>query len=357
MRSEVHISGRKIGTGQPPYIIAEMSGNHNGSLDQALEMVNRAKISGADAVKLQTYTPDTITLDHDGLEFTIREGPWDGRTLHDLYEEAYTPWEWQRHLFERARDIGITAFSSVFDETAVDFLESLDTPAYKISSFELVDLPLIRYCAATGKPLILSTGMAHLGEIQEAVHAASEAGCRELILMHCISGYPALPEDYNLRTIPHMAEAFSTPVGVSDHTLGASVPVTAVALGACAVEKHFTLSRSFGGPDAGFSMEPGEFKTMVEECQTAFKAAGRVHYEPVGAESGNRELRRSLYAVEDVLEGELLKPAKVRSIRPGRGLPPKYLQDVLGRRAACDISRGTPLSWAHIKWEDEREDE
>lgn len=345
MKSAISIAGRSIGPGEPPYIIAEMSGNHNGSLERALELVEVAKESGADAVKLQTYTADTITLDHDGPEFVINGGLWDGRRLYELYQEAHTPWDWQGRLFERGRQLGIAVFSSVFDETAVDFLEGLGAPAYKIASFEIVDLPLIRRCAGTGKPLIISTGMANLGEIQDAVKAADESGCRELALLHCVSGYPAPTGEYNLRTIAHMAEAFGVPVGLSDHTLGIAVAAAAVALGACVVEKHFTMARSAGGPDSAFSLEPQELKAMVEACRTAYEAAGEVSYRRTGAESGNVQFRRSLYVVKDVKQGETFTRENVRSIRPGYGLAPKYYDSIIGCRASRDAKCGEPLKW------------
>lgn len=348
MQPTISIDGRRIGPGQPPYIIAEMSGNHNGSLQRALELIAAAKEAGADAVKLQTYTPDTITIDHDGPEFIVRGGLWDGRKLYELYQEAHTPWDWQERLFERGRELGLSVFSSVFDDTSIDFLAGLAAPAYKIASFEILDLPLIRRCARTGKPLILSTGMADMEEIQEAVSAAGEAGCRELLLLHCVSSYPAPAEEYNLRTIVHMAETFGIPAGLSDHTLGIAVPVAAVALGACAVEKHFTMARSEGGPDAAFSLEPDELKTMVDACRTAHEAIGKVSYEPTGAEVGNVQFRRSLYVVRDMNKGEAFTSLNVRSIRPGYGLAPKQLDMVLGRHATCDIQRGTPLLWDHI---------
>lgn len=348
VKSVFEIDGRKIGAEEPPYIIAEMSGNHNGSLERALEMIEAAKNSGADAVKLQTYTPDTITIDHDGPEFIVQGGLWSGRKLYELYEEAHTPWDWQERLFERSRELGITLFGSVFDETAVDFLEELGAPAYKVASFEIVDLPLIRRCAHTGKPLILSTGMADLGEIQDAVVTAKEEGCEDLLLLHCVSGYPAPAEEYNLRTIAHMAEGFGVPAGLSDHTLGIAVSVAAVALGACAVEKHFTLSRSEGGPDAAFSLELEELKAMVDACSTAYSAIGKANYEPVRAEAGSLQFRRSIYVVKDIKRGEIFTAENVRSIRPGYGLSPKHLDAVLGSRAAGDIKRGMPLSWDQV---------
>jgi len=348
MKLSITIDGRKIGDGHPPYIIAEMSGNHNGSLERALGLITAAKEAGVDAVKLQTYTPDTITIDHDSPEFIIRDGLWRGRKLYDLYQEAHTPWDWQARLFERGRELGLTVFSSVFDDTSVDFLAGLNAPAYKVASFEIVDLPLIRHCARTGKPLILSTGMADLGEIQDAVGTARGEGCEDLLLLHCVSGYPAPADECNLRTIAQMAEGFGVPAGLSDHTLGIAVPVAAVALGACAVEKHFTLSRSEGGPDAAFSLEPEELKAMVDACSSAYEAIGKANYERVTAEAGSMQFRRSLYVVRDIKGGEIFTAENVRSIRPGYGLSPKYLDAVLGSRAAGDIKRGMPLSWDQV---------
>lgn len=346
MAITISINGRKIGPGEPPYVIAEMSGNHNGSLERALDLIAAAKAAGADAVKLQTYTPDTITIDHDGPGFTIgEEGLWGGRKLYELYQEAHTPWEWQGRLFERGRELGLTVFSSVFDETSVDFLEGLYAPAYKISSFEIVDLPLINKCALTGKPLIISTGMSDLGEIQAAVSTALKAGCKDLLLLHCVSAYPASAEEYNLNTIAHMSKAFGVPVGLSDHTLGIAVPVAAVVLGACAVEKHFTMARSEGGPDAAFSLEPHELKDMIASCHTAHKSIGTVAYGRKESEIANIQFRRSLYAVRDIKKGEVFSSSNVRSIRPGFGLAPKHYDAILGRHASCNIKRGTPLSW------------
>jgi N-acetylneuraminate synthase len=343
------IDGRPIGPDFPPYVVAEMSGNHNGDINRAFALLEAAKAAGAYAVKLQTYTADTITIDHGGPGFVIEGGLWGGRKLHDLYAEAHTPWEWHAPLFQRARDLGLSIFSSPFDFTAVDLLESLGAPAYKIASFELVDLPLVRRVATTGKPLIMSTGMAHLGEIQEAVAAAREAGCRDLILLHCVSGYPTAAEDSNLRTIPHLAQAFGVQAGLSDHTLGVAVSVASVALGATFIEKHFTLKRSDGGPDAAFSLEPDELKALVEGTQTAWAALGRVSYDLAPSERGNLQFRRSLYVVEDMAAGEVFTQANLRSIRPGFGLPPKHLPEILGRRASRALTRGTPLSWDQLQ--------
>lgn len=342
MPRDVIINGRSIGPGHPPYLIAEMSGNHMGDLNRALALVDAAKEAGADAVKLQTYTADTLTIDHDGPGFLLEGGLWQGRTLHDLYREAHTPWEWHEPLFERARAIGLTVFSSPFDDTAVDLLERLDAPAFKIASFELNDLPLIRRAARSGKPMILSTGLATLGEVAEAVEAVGDA---PLVLLHCVSGYPTPPEDCNLRTIPHLAQAFGVGVGLSDHTHGVAVPVAAAALGAVVIEKHFTLSRADGGVDGAFSLEPAEFKAMADAVRTAWAALGRVHYGVKPSEAGGRDYRRSLYVTADVAAGEALSATNVRSIRPGFGMEPKQLHAVLGRRAARALKRGEPLRW------------
>ncbi|MGQ9371560.1 pseudaminic acid synthase [Azospirillum sp. A39] len=342
MTPEIAIAGRAIGPGHPPYVIAELSGNHGGELRRALALIEAAKTAGADAVKLQTYTADTITLDHDGPGFRLEGGLWAGRTLHDLYREAHTPWDWHPALFAHARSLGLTIFSSPFDATAVDLLERLDAPAFKIASYEIVDLPLIRRAARSGRPLIVSTGLATLGEIAEAVEAA---GGVPLALLHCVSGYPTPVEDCNLRTIAHLGAAFGVPAGLSDHTQGVAVPVAATALGAAVIEKHLVLSRADGGVDSAFSLEPAEFKAMVEAVRTAHAALGRVNYALEPSEAGGRDYRRSLYVVADVAAGEALTPANVRSIRPGFGLPPKHLPAVLGRRAARALRRGEPLRW------------
>jgi N-acetylneuraminate synthase len=346
---EITIAGRRIGPGHPPYVIAEMSGNHNGDIKRAFALLEAAKKSGADAVKLQTYTADTLTIDHDGPDFRIEGGPWAGRRLYELYQEAHTPWEWHPQLFAKARELGITVFSSPFDPTAIEFLEKLGAPAFKIASFEIVDLPLIQRAAKSGKPLIISTGIASLGEIAEAVDAARGAGCREIALLHCTSGYPTPPEDSNLRTIAHLADAFGVVAGLSDHTPGTAVPVAAIALGANLIEKHFTLRRADGGPDAAFSLEPEELTELVANCRTAWTALGKVSYELEASEKGSLIFRRSLYAVQDIPAGARLTADNVRSIRPGRGLPPKHLPKVLGRRAARAIARGTPLAWSLIE--------
>ena len=341
----IEINTRRIGPGEPVYIVAEMSANHNQSFEQAVRIIEAAKEAGADAIKIQTYTPDTITLDCDNPYFQVKGTLWDGRTLHDLYGEAYTPWDWQPKLMEIARGVGLDLFSSPFDSTAVDFLETMHVPAYKVASFENVDLPLLRKIASTGKPVILSTGMATLAEIDEAVQTLRAAGAEQLALLKCTSAYPSPPEEMNLRTIPHLAEAFAAPVGLSDHTLGFAVPVAAVALGAAIVEKHFALSRAVPGPDSAFSLEPHEFKAMVDAIRTAEKAAGAVHYGIGRKEAESRAFRRSLFVVEAMAAGEDFTARTGRSIRPANGLHTRYLDQVLGRHAARDIERGTPLAW------------
>jgi pseudaminic acid synthase len=340
----VVIQDRHIGGAEPPYVIAEMSGNHNGDIDRAIRLIDAAKAAGADAVKLQTYTADTITLDHDGPGFRIDGGPWHGRRLYDLYREAHTPWEWHPALFEHARKVGISCFSSPFDPSAIELLERLGAPAYKIASFEIVDLPLIVQAAGTGKPLIISTGMASRDEIVEAVEAARHAGSGGLALLHCVSGYPTPAAEANLRRITTLRDAFACPVGLSDHSMGDEVAVAAVALGAAIIEKHMTLARADGGPDAEFSLEPDEFADMVRGVRNACAALGSGRHERAASERGNVAFRRSLYAVRDIAAGEAFTAENVRSIRPGFGLAPKLLPDILGRCAARDISRGTPLS-------------
>jgi pseudaminic acid synthase len=348
MEAAIEIGGRKIGTGYPTYIVAEMSANHGQDFDQATKIIQAAKEAGADAVKLQTYTPDTLTIDCNNEYFQIKGTLWHGRTLYDLYGEAYTPWDWQPKLKEIAGQLGLDLFSTPFDETAVEFLETMNVPVYKVASFENVDLPLLRKIAQTGKPIIMSTGMATLAEIDEAVQTLQEAGGRQLALLKCTSAYPAPPEEMNLRTIPHLAEAFGVPVGLSDHTLGIAVPIAAVALGACIIEKHFTLSRATPGPDSAFSLEPHEFKAMVEAVHTAEKALGTVHYGVSDQEAKSCVFRRSLFVVKDVKAGEVFTAENVRSIRPGHGLHTRYLNEIMGRRATQDIQRGTPLNWRHI---------
>lgn len=346
MSVSVEIAGRRIGRDHEPYVICELSGNHNGSLERALQLLEAAAATGADAIKIQTYTPDTITIDHDGPGFRIEGGLWDGRTLYDLYGEAQTPFEWHAALFAKAHELGVTLFSSPFDYSAVDLLDQLAAPAYKIASFEAVDLPLIAYVARKGKPMIISTGMSNLGEINDAVRTARDNGCEQLILLHCVSSYPAPDEQSNVRTVAHLGDAFGVVSGLSDHTFGSAVAVASIALGGRVVEKHFTLRRADGGPDAAFSLEPEEFTSLVTDCKRAWKALGRVSYDLQGCERGNLQFRRSLYVVRDVAEGEELSRENVRSIRPGFGLPPRHLPDVIGRRAARPLKRGEPLAWS-----------
>lgn len=345
MARQIRIDGRDIGDGYAPYVIAEMSANHNGNIDAAFRIIAAAREAGADAVKIQTYRPDTITLKSDSADFQIRDGLWAGRTLYELYEWAHTPWEWHAPLFEHARRLGITLFSSPFDSTAVDLLESLGAPAYKIASFEAIDLPLIKYVAATGKPMIISTGMADADEIQEAVDAARAGGCRELALLHCVSGYPAPAADYNLRTIADMRERYGVPIGLSDHTLDNTTAIASVAMGACIIEKHFTLDRSGGGPDDSFSLEPLELAALCKDSRTAWSALGRVDYGRKSSEQGNVKFRRSLYFVRDLKAGDVITADAVRSVRPGFGLAPKHYDAVLGRRVKRDVSFATPLAW------------
>lgn len=345
MSPKIEIAGRPIGADHEPYVICELSGNHNGSLDRALEMVDAAADTGCDAIKIQTYTADTITLDVDRPEFQIHGGLWDGRTLYELYQEAHTPFEWHGALFERAAKRGVTLFSSPFDETAVDLLDDLGAPAFKIASFEAVDLPLIRYAASRGKPLIISTGMANLAEITAARDAALGAGAPGVLLLHCVSSYPATFGDANVRTVADMAQRFDCPIGLSDHTPGTAASVAAVAMGACAVEKHFTLARADGGPDAAFSLEPNEFSALVRDTKDAWASLGRAHYDVLGSEGTSLLFRRSLYVTADVAAGERLSRANVRSVRPGNGLPPAALDEVLGRPAARPLKRGEPLAW------------
>jgi len=341
---EIKIAGRPIGSAYSPYVIAELSANHNGKLENALRIIEEAKKAGADAVKLQTYKPDTITLNCDSEDFKIKGGLWDGRTLYDLYEEAHMPWDWHKPLFDRARELGITIFSSPFDNTAIDLLEDLNAPAYKIASFEAVDLALIKYAASTGKPMIISTGMADAEEIAEAIEAAREGGCKELAVLHCVSGYPAPAEDYNLRTIPDMIERFGLVTGLSDHTLDNTTAIASVALGASIIEKHFTLDRSGGGPDDSFSLEPPELADLCTGARTAWNALGRVDYGRKSSEQGNVQFRRSLYFVRDLCAGDLITADAVRSVRPGFGLAPKYIDEVLGRNAARPLFRNTPVT-------------
>ena len=333
-----------------PLIVAEMSGNHNQSLERALAIVEAAARAGVDAVKLQTYTADTLTIDADTEDFYIEDADslWAGKKLYDLYKEAYTPWEWHEPIFRRCRELGLMAFSTPFDEAAVDFLEELDVPCYKIASFEIVDIPLVRKVASTGKPMIISTGMATVAEIDEAVRTARQYGCPEVILLKCTSSYPATPEDSNLLTIPHMKELFGCPVGLSDHTLGIGVAVASIALGAVLIEKHFTLSRADGGVDAAFSLEPHEMKALVEETKRAYLALGKVHYGSTAQETKSLKFRRSIYVVKDLKEGDTLSPENIRIIRPGYGLEPKYYDIVIGHRVNRDVKRGTPLRWEYL---------
>lgn len=344
MTPEIAIAGRKIGQNHAPYIIAELSANHNGKLETALKIVEAAAKAGADAVKLQTYRPDTITLDSDADEFKIKGGLWDGRTLYELYEEAHMPWEWHKPLFEHARKVGIPIFSSPFDNTAVDLLEDLNAPAYKIASFEAVDLPLIRYVAATGKPMIISTGMADAEEIQEAIAAARDGGCKELAILHCVSGYPAPAEDYNLRIIPDMIERFGLVTGLSDHTLDNTTAIASVVLGASIIEKHFTLDRKGGGPDDSFSLEPADLAALCRDSKTAWKALGKVDYGRKSSEQGNVKFRRSLYFVKDMNAGEVIGADCVRSVRPGFGLAPKHLDSIIGKRIQRAVRANTPVT-------------
>ena len=345
----VVVGGQSVGPGRRPWIVAELSANHNGSLDRALETMASAKAAGADAVKLQTFTADTMTIDHDGPGFRIHGGLWDGRSLYDLYSEAATPWEWHRALFDKGRELGITVFSTPFDETALDFLEGLGAPAYKIASFESTDHPLIEKAATTGKPLIISTGLADRDEIAGTVDCAHGAGCHDLILLHCVSAYPAPAEESNLRTMVEMARFFETPVGLSDHSTGTAVSIAAVALGAVMIEKHFTLNRADGGLDSAFSLEPGELADLRAAADTAWKALGSADYKRTATEESSLVFRRSIYAVADIAAGEALTTENIRRIRPGFGLPPKTYKWILECRAKVDIGRGTPLAWEMIE--------
>jgi pseudaminic acid synthase len=351
MAKEIKIANRLVGCNHPPFVIAEMSGNHNQSLERALKIVEEAAKTGAHALKIQTYTPDTMTLDLDEREFNIGDpnSLWTGSSLYKLYGEAYTPWEWHKPIFDRARELGIIVFSTPFDDTAVDFLESLNVPCYKIASFENTDLPLIKRVASTGKPLIISTGMATLAELDETVSAARDAGCTELILLKCTSTYPATPANTNILTIPHMRQMFNCEIGLSDHTMGIGVSVASVALGATVIEKHFTLSRADGGVDSTFSMEPAEMSQLVVESERAWQANGSVTYGPTEAEKKSLVFRRSLYIVKDMKAGDIITAENLRAIRPGLGLAPKYIKDLLGRKVVTDISKGTPVSWSILK--------
>ncbi|HZZ89943.1 MAG TPA: pseudaminic acid synthase [Caulobacteraceae bacterium] len=348
MTAEIAIAGRPIGAEHPPYVICELSGNHNGSLERALAMIDAAADTGCDAIKLQTYTADTLTLASDAPDFRITEGPWAGRTLHDLYAEACTPYEWHPALFERAAERAVTIFSTPFDATAVDLLESLGAPAYKIASFEAIDLPLIARVAACGKPMIISTGLASLEEMGSALQTARTGGAAGVVLLHCVSSYPAPIEEANVRTVPDLARRFGVVTGLSDHTPGSAASVAAVALGAAVIEKHFTLARADGGPDAAFSLEPAEFTALVRDCKAAWSALGSATYGQLGSERAAAGHRRSLYVSADVRAGEPLTDANVRSVRPGYGLAPKHLPEVLGRRAARDLKFGQPLDWSMV---------
>ncbi|NOU66729.1 pseudaminic acid synthase [Paenibacillus sp. LMG 31461] len=344
------IGSRSIGQEFPPFVIAEMSGNHNQSLERALAIVEAAAKAGAHAVKLQTYTADTMTLDIDQGDFFIEDpnSLWKGNSLYKLYQEAYTPWEWHEPIFKRCQELGMLAFSTPFDETAVDFLESVNVPCYKIASFENTDLPLIRKVAATGKPVIISTGMASIAELDETVICVREAGCNDLVLLKCTSTYPASPENTNLMTIPHLRQLFDCHVGISDHTMGVGVSIGSVALGATVIEKHFTLSRAEGGVDSAFSMEPHEFESLVIESERVWQSLGKVTYGPTQAEKPSLKHRRSLYIVQDLAAGDILTKDNVRAIRPGAGMPPKYLDKFLGRRVVKDIPKGTPITWDQV---------
>ena len=344
MNNFIAINGRKIGNNFPPYIIAEMSANHNGDINNAYKIIDMAKSSGADCVKLQTYTPDTLTIDSELPDFQLTEGLWAGQSLYELYKGAFMPWEWHQPLFDYAKKVGITIFSSPFDNTAVDLLEDLNTPAYKIASFEAVDLPLIKYVAQTSKPMIISTGMADAQEIQEAIEAAREGGCKELAILHCVSGYPAPAGDYNLRTLVDMQQKFGLIMGLSDHTIDNTTAITSVALGASIIEKHVTLDRKGGGPDDSFSLEYEELLELCVNAKTAWEALGRVDYGRKSSEQGNVKFRRSLYFVKDIKKGEVITAEHVKSIRPGYGLSPKYLNKVIGKKSKCAIAKGSAVT-------------
>lgn len=348
MMKELVINNRPISVSHAPYIIAEMSANHNGSIETAFKIIEMAKRCGADAVKMQSYTADTITLDSDKADFQIEGGLWDGQTLYELYQSAYTPWEWHKPLFEKARSVGITMFSSPFDTTAVDMLEDLNAPAYKIASFEAIDLPLIKYVAQTGKPMIISTGMANDTEIMEAIEAAKSGGCEQLAVLHCVSGYPAPSSDYNLRTIQDMQQRFGLLTGLSDHTLDNTTAIASVALGASIIEKHVTLDRNGGGPDDSFSLEEPELKNLCEASRTCWEALGQVNYGRKSSEQGNAQFRRSLYFVKSLKAGDVITPDAIRSVRPGYGLPPKMYNQVVGKKVTQDVDFATPVSFDTI---------
>lgn len=345
MTHTMHINNRPIGNQHPPYIIAEMSANHNGSLNTAFKIIDEAKKAGADAVKIQSYTADTITLNSRTPDFMIQGGLWHGQSLYELYQKAHLPWDWHAPLFDYAREQNITLFSSPFDRSAVDLLENLNAPAYKIASFEAIDLPLIRYAAQTGKPMIISTGMADAEEIQQAIDTARDAGCRDLVVLHCVSGYPAPAADYNLRTLPDMAGRFDTLVGLSDHTLDNTTAIAAVTLGACVIEKHFTLDRNGGGPDDSFSLEPADMAALCRDSKTAWQALGHIEYGLKSSEQGNIQFRRSLYFVRDLKAGDIIDETAIRSVRPGYGLPPKHYDALLGKRLTRNVAANTPTTW------------
>ena len=349
MNEFIKINGRKIGVDHSPYVIAEMSANHNGDINNAYKIIDMAKASGADAVKLQTYHPDTITMNMNTPEFMIKGGLWNGQSLYELYQGAFMPWEWHQPLFDYAKKVGITIFSSPFDNTAVDLLEDLNTPAYKIASFEAVDLPLIKYVAQTGKPMIISTGMANSEEIQEAIEAAREGGCKELVILHCVSGYPAPAGDYNLKTLVDMQRRFGLITGLSDHTIDNTTAITSVALGSSIIEKHVTLDRNGGGPDDSFSLESEELKQLCAGAKTAWESLGQVDYGRKSSEQANVKFRRSLYFVKDIKEGEVVTKEHVKSIRPGYGLAPKYMEAVLGRTMVLSVARGNPVTIELLK--------
>ncbi len=349
MTKTIKIDNCNIGDGFKPYIIAEMSANHNQNINTALAIIEKAKAMGADAVKIQTYTPDTLTIASDLPDFKINDGLWAGQTLYDLYQSAYTPWEWHEALFDKARKVGITLFSSPFDKTAIDLLEDLNTPAYKIASFEAIDLPLIKYAAATKKPLIISTGMANIEEITEAVEIAQENGCQQLALLHCVSGYPAPAGDYNLQTICDMAGRFNLVTGISDHTLDNTTAITSVALGSAIIEKHFTLDRNGGGPDDSFSMEPNDLLALCRDTKTAWSALGEVNYDRKPSEKSNLKFRRSLYFVKNISAGEIISENHIKSIRPGYGLQPKHIEKIIGKKVIRNVVRGTATTWDLIE--------
>ena len=348
MTENIKIDGIRIGKGHKPYIICELSANHNKKFEKAMNLIKAAKLSGANAIKIQTYLPETITIDSSSPDFLIKEGLWSGRSLFDLYSEAYTPWEWHKPMFDYAKKLDITIFSSPFDTTAIDLLEDLNAPAYKIASFEAVDLPLIKYAASTRKPIIISTGLANSNEIEESIEAAREGGCKDLALLHCVSGYPAPIHDYNLHNIKDMSSRFNVPIGLSDHTTNNVTAISSIALGGCIIEKHFTLNKKGGGPDDSFSLEPNEFKQLCEDVNSAWHAMGKIDYGLKASERGNSKFRRSLYVVQDIAKGDILNKENVRSIRPGYGLAPKFLEKVIGKSVKEKIKRGTALSWRHL---------